>query len=275
MKERQRNRKYRVFFAGLFLVISACVPLTPSAEPTATAMVTDTSTPWLSSTATPEPTATLTFSPTPTATRTLTATPVPTDTPEPTATFTPAYVVLRGEVNQGHVNCYYGPSKAYLYKYGLLKGNRLDIIDWLPDTGYLEVQAIGGDNPCWMNMEFMDIDGDIHDVRPVQPEEIKLPQSPYYPAPAFAKAERSGNEVTVTWSPLKLKAGDSSEQEPYLLEAWVCREGKITFVPVGAYQNQVKVVDEPGCAEPSHARVYGVEKHGYTKYLEFDWPRAD
>jgi hypothetical protein len=183
--------------------------------------------------------------------------------------------VLRGLVNQGHVNCYYGPSKAYLYKYGLLKGNRLDIIDWLPDTGYIEVQAIGGDNPCWMNRDFVEIKGDINTVKPVDPRDIKLPWSPYYPALAFAKAERSGNEVTVTWSLLKLKAGDSSDQEPYLLEAWVCRGGKITFVPVGAYQNQVNVVDEPGCGGQSHARVYGVEKHGYTKYLEFDWPQGD
>lgn len=275
MREGKEIKKYRFLFAGLFLLVSACVPLTPSVAPSSTSVPTDTSTPKPSSTATPEPTATLTFSPSPTATHTLTITPKPTETTEPTATFTPAYVILRGVVNQGHINCYYGPSKAYLYKYGLLKGNRLDIIGWLPDTGYLEVQAIGGDNPCWMNMEFMDIDGDIQSVRPVLPDEIMLPQSPYYPAPAFAKAERDGNEVTVTWSPLKLKAGDSSEQEPYLLEAWVCRAGKITFIPVGAYQNQVKVVDEPGCAEPSYARVYGVEKHGYTKYLEFDWPRAD
>jgi hypothetical protein len=183
--------------------------------------------------------------------------------------------VLRGVVNQGHVNCYYGPSKSYLYKYGLLKGNRLDIIGWLPDTGYLEVQAIGGDNPCWLNRDFMDIDGDINTVKPVDPRDIKLPWSPYYPALAFARAKRVGNEVTVAWSPLKLKAGDSSEQEPYLLEAWVCRGGKITFVPVGAYENQVKVMDEPGCGGQSHARVYGVEKHGYTKYLEFDWPQGD
>ncbi len=272
MKKGNGNRRFRFLSAGLFLLVSACVPLTPTVAPSATSMPTDTSTPQPSSTTTSEPTATLTITPSPTSTYTLTVTPVPTVTSEPTATSTPVYVVLRGVVNQGHVNCYYGPSKAYLYKYGLLKGNRLDIIGWQPDTGYLEVQAIGGDNPCWMNMEFMDIGGNIQSVRPVSPEEIKLPQSPYYPAPVFAKAERSGDEVTVTWAPLKLKPGDDSEQEPYLLETWVCRNGKITFAPIGTYQNRAKVVDEPGCAEPSHGRVYGVEKHGYTKFMEFDWP---
>jgi hypothetical protein len=269
---RPKNRVKKALPVVVLLLASACAPVTSTPLPspviptmTSTQKPTNTTTPLPPATSTP----TLTFSPT------FTLTPQPTETDVPTLTIEPSYVELRGVVNQGHVNCYYGPSKAYLYKYGLLKGNRLDIIGWLPDTGYLEVQAIGGDNPCWMNMEFMDIDGDVNSVKPVHPDEIKLPMSPYYPALAFAKAERDGDEVTVTWSPLKLKAGDDSEQEPYLLEAWVCRAGRLTFVPVGAYQNQVKVVDEPGCEEPSHARVYGVEKHGYTRYLEFEWPGAD
>lgn len=184
-------------------------------------------------------------------------------------------MVLRGIVNQPHVNCYYGPSKAYLYKYGLLKDNRLEIFGYMADTGYIEVKAIGGDNPCWMNLDFMDVQGDIKQVKPVDPETIKLPWSPYYPALSFARADRNGNEVTVSWSPLVLKPGDDSEQESYLLEAWVCREGKLRFTPIGAYQNKATVTDEPGCDEPSHARVYGVEKHGYTKYLMFDWPPAE
>jgi len=276
MKNRWKlnNRDRKAFFVLLFLLASACTPVTSTPLPSPV-IPTMTSTPEPTPTATLQPSGTSTPTRTQTLTPTFTLTPQPTDTATPTLTSEPTYVVLRGVVNQGHVNCYYGPSKAYLYKYGLLKGNRLDIIGWMPDTGYLEVQAIGGDNPCWMNMEFMDIDGEVEEVKPIDPEVIKLPMSPYYPGLAFAKAEREGDEVTVTWSPLKLKAGDDSEQESYLLEAWVCREGRLTFVPVGAYQNRVKVVDEPGCAEPSHARVYGVEKHGYTLYLELDWPQGD
>jgi hypothetical protein len=254
------------------LAIAACSPV--ETNPTATSIplsimptssLEPSGTPTI--TITPEPTATLT--PIPTNTLTPTITPTPSVTPEPT------YTVIRGVVNQGHVNCYYGPSKAYLYKYGLLKGNRLDIIGYIPDTGYIEVQAIGGDNPCWMNLELMDVQGDINTVKPVDPLTIKMPWSPYYLGLAYAKAERSGNEISITWSPLKLRAGDDSEQEPYLLESWVCRSGKLTFVPIGAYQNQAKVMDEPGCNELSHGRVYGVEKHGYTKYLMFDWPQAE
>ena len=185
---------------------------------------------------------------------------------------TPTYVVLRGTVNQKHVSCFYGPSKTYLYKYGLLMGNRLDIIGYIADTGYIEVQAIGGSNPCWMNLEWMDVQGDINLVQPIDPLAIKLPQSPYYGALTWVKAIRSGNDVTITWEELGMSPGDDSEQEPYLVEAWVCRDGKLTFVPIGAYYTESTIVDEPGCSEPSFGRVYGVEKHGYTKPREIPWP---
>jgi len=261
-----------MIYLALSLTVAACtpavaVPIATETPPTNTLtfLLEPTHTPTI--TISPDPTATFTH--TPTSTLAPTVTPTPSVTPEPT------YTVIRGVVNQGHVNCYYGPSKAYLYKYGLLKGNRLDIIGRMADTGYIELQAIGGDNPCWMNLEFMDVQGDINSVKPVDPLTIKMPWSPYYPGLAFAKAERSGNEVTITWSPLKLRAGDDSEQESFLLESWVCRSGKLTFVPIGAYQNQAKVIDEPGCIQMSHGRVYGVEKHGYTKYLMFDWPQAE
>ena len=72
-----------------------------------------------------------------------------------------------------------------------------------------------------------------------------------------------------------MSPGDDSEQEPYLVEAWVCRDGKLTFVPVGAYYTETTIVDEPGCSEPSFGRVYGVEKHGYTKPREIPWPQAE
>jgi len=225
------------------------------------------------------PTATIAPSETPQPTPTQTALPsaTPTALPSPTATITPipTYVVLRGIVNQEHVSCFYGPSKAYLYKYGLLKGNRLDILGYIADTGYIEVQAIGGNNPCWMNLEWMDVQGDIHLVQPIDPLTIKRPWSPFYDGLSWVTADRRGSEVTITWPALVLRAGDDSEQEPYLLETWMCRGGKLTFVPIGVYQTTATVVDEPGCDQPSFGRVYGVEKHGYTKYLKIQWPQAE
>ncbi len=251
----------------LLLLLSSCSPAQPAPIETATL-----SRPTVTSTATPLPiptgTATATLTPTPTSTSTPTLTPTPTVTPEPT------YLVLRGTVNQNHVSCFYGPSKAYLYKYGLLKGNRLDIIGYVADTGYIEVQAIGGHNPCWMNLKWMDVQGDINLVQPVDPLTIKIPRSPYYASLNWVKAARSGDEVTITWDTLEISPGKDSLQEPYLVEVWVCRDGKLTFVPIGAYDNKATIVDQAGCSQPSFGRVYGVEKHGYTKPLDIQWPQA-
>ena len=262
----------------VFLFLGACSPsqpaetattalLQPNELFTATVLPAQTDT----STATLTPAQKNTFSPTPTDTSTTT----PTVTSTLTVTPEPTYVVLRGTVNQKHVSCFYGPSKTYLYKYGLLTGNRLDIIGYIADTGYIEVQAIGGSNPCWMNLEWIDVQGNINLVQPIDPLAIKLPQSPYYGALTWVKATRSGNDVTITWEELGISPGDDSEQEPYLVEAWVCRDGKLIFVPIGAYYTETTIGDEPGCSEPSFGRVYGVEKHGYTKPREIPWPQAE
>jgi hypothetical protein len=259
----------------VLLFLGACNPAQP-VETTTAALLQPTEP--FTATALPAPTGTATATLPPASTNTSTL--KPTNTPTPTVTNTlivtpePTYVLLRGEVNQKHVSCFYGPSKTYLYKYGLLKGNRLDIIGYIADTGYIEVQAIGGNNPCWMNMEWMDVQGDINLVQPIDPLEVKLPQSPYYGALTWVKASRSANDVTITWEELGMSPGDDSEQEPYLVEAWVCRDGKLTFVPIGVYCTEATIVDEPGCSEPSFGRVYGVEKHGYTKPREIPWPQA-
>jgi hypothetical protein len=218
--------------------------------------------------------------PSSTITPTETLTPLPTETATPTTTFTPlpsltpTYSILRGEVNQKHVSCFYGPSNDYLYKYGLVGGSHLEIIGILPDTGYIEIRAIGGTNPCWMNLKWMNVEGDINLVQPIDPMDIDLPWSPYYGALSWVTAKRVDNGVTITWSPLVLRAGDDSEQEPYLVEAWVCQNGKLVFIPTGTYSTQITLTDEPGCSEPSHGRVYGVEKHGYTPWLKVAWPPA-
>ena len=257
------------------LILAACTPAAPPPTSMPAPPPTETLTPAVTLTFTLPPSATPTLEPTATPTLTPTDTIAPTLTDTPTFTPEPVYTILKGMVNQPHVNCYYGPSKAYLYKYGLLKGNRLDIIGRMADTGYIEVQAIGVDNARWMNLDFMDVEGDITVVPPVDPLAVRLPWSPYYGALEYARAERAGDEVTISWTPLALKAGDDSEQEPYLLETWICRDGRLVFNPVGAYGTSVKVVDEPGCREPSSGRIYGVEKHGYTRYLNFDWPQAE
>jgi hypothetical protein len=188
-----------------------------------------------------------------------------------TPTITPSGAVLRAQVLL-RSNCRYGPGEPYLYKYGLVVGSNLEAIGRTDTGSWIKVRAIGGSNPCWVKASQMDVKGDIMTL--AQVEEV-LPQSPYYfKPPSNVSTARSGSEVTITWSPVTLKAGDESGHYNYVLEAWVCRQGKLVFTPVGAYETLATIVDEPGCSEPSHARLYAQEKHGYTNWIKIPWPPA-
>lgn len=150
----------------------------------------------------------------------------------------------------------------------------MDVIGRIESGAWLLIQARGGDNPCWIKASLMEIQGDVMSAAPTY---IPLPLSPYYGALSGVAAVRQGDEVTVSWHPLSLRAGDEVDlaiEAPYVVEAWICQNGEVVFVPVGAYSNMVTIRDEPGCAEPSHARVYGAEKHGYTPWVEVPWPPA-
>jgi hypothetical protein len=224
--------------------------------PTFTSTITPTAQP--SSTPMPSPSST-SPSPSDTATATL--------TPDFTPTITPTYAILRGTVKE-QSNCRYGPGAAYLYKYGLYTGNTLEIIGRNETGTWIMVQAIGGSNPCWLKATLMDIKGDVWSLAPAS---LPLPQSPYYGPLTGAASVREGERVTISWNSLNLRAGDDSLQYPYLVEGWLCQGGKLVFLPIGSWETMIVVTDEPGCSEPSHARVYGVEKHGYTNWVEVPW----
>ena len=211
-----------------------------------------------------------------TPTATATASPFPSQTSPPTLTptpsITPTFAILRGKVLPEHANCRYGPGAPYLYKYGLVGGSNLEIIGRNDLGTWLLIQAIGGTNPCWVKGELMEVKGEIMAVEPLPPEVIQA-WSPYYPPLSAVSAVRENGMVTVLWSPLALRAGDDSEQVPYIVEAWVCQGGKLVFAPVGSYTLAAQVEDEAGCDEPSHGRVIAAEKHGYTWPVEVDWPQ--
>lgn len=218
---------------------------------------------------------------TPTVTIMPTKSPVPSSTPTTTPSFTPTstvtplptYTKLRGKVTIAQAVCHYGPGAPYLYKYGVYAGSNLEILRRVEGGNYIEIQAIGGNNPCWVRVDYMEIRGDVNALEPVHPFDVQLPMSPYYAPPAWVKAVRQGDMVTVEWAGLSLRAGDDSEQTPYIVEAWVCQEGRMVFQPIGSYFTQVTIQDEPGCGQVSRARLLAAEKHGYTRPLEIDWPQ--
>ena len=234
--------------------------LTPLAEHTRTP--TQSHAPTAMPTASQTPTRTLIRTSTPTPTTSSTATPSSTTTPSPT------YAILRGKVLMLS-NCRYGPGAPYLYKYALIEGSNLEVIGRNDLGTWILVRAIGGHNPCWVKASLMEVKGDVMGVAPIY---IPLPPSPYYGPLKGVSANRVGDDVSIFWSPLVLRAGDDSGQYPYLVEAWVCKAGQLVFTPVGTYETAVKIADEAGCTEPSHGRVFGVEKHGYTRPVEIRWP---
>jgi hypothetical protein len=281
MSKPRYSARIFISLSGIFiLLLTACNPMRSSERlsPTSTD-VNKTSTETISThTYTPKPTLTFTRIPTdqPTSTPKISPSstkPQPSSTvtmtasPSSTPTVIPTYAILRGTVRE-QSNCRYGPGAAYLYKYGLYSGNNLEVIGRNETGSWILVQAIGGSNPCWLKATLMDVKGDIITLAPAS---MPLPQSPYYGSLTGVASVRDGDRVTISWHPLYLRAGDDSLQYPYLVEAWLCQTGKLVFTPIGSWEPIVVVTDEPGCSEPSHARVYGVEKHGYTNWVEVPW----
>lgn len=250
------------FCVILLMVLSACAPSAPAATETATA-------------APATETATETPLPSETITPTETATPAPTETPTPSVT--PTYVEsLRAKVIvDGRLSCRFGPGAPYLYKFTYAKGTTIELLGRMEYSDWILTRAVGGTNRCWVNggEEFLQINGDPMSLAPLDPN-IVLAWSPYYTnGMSGVSASRDGNLVTVQYNGLVLRAGDDSEQTPYLLEAWVCQDGEFVFTAEGSYSYAIEVRDEPGCTQPSHGRVAAAEKHGYTPFVEVDWPQ--
>jgi hypothetical protein len=148
----------------------------------------------------------------------------------------------------------------------------MEVLRRVEGGNYVELQAIGGNNPCWTKIDYLEIKGDLANVEPVQADDVWLPPSPYYGPATGVSARRDGNKVTVFWHPVTLKAGDSSEQTPYIVEAFVCQNGQFVFIPVGSWTTAAEVIDEPGCATPSRGWMTAAEKHGYTTRVKILWP---
>jgi hypothetical protein len=242
-------------------MISACAPALPAATQTpSSAPATETST------VTPEPTQT--------ATPTETATPTATETPAPT--LTPTFVEsLRAKVIvNGRLSCRFGPGAPFLYKFSYAKGTTIELLGRMEFSHWVLTRAVGGTNRCWVNggPQFLQINGDPMSLASVDPH-IIIAWSPYYTnGMSGVSASRDENTVTVGYNGLRLRAGDDSEQTPYLLEAWVCQNGEFVFTAEGSYSFAIEVQDEPGCSQPSHGRVAAAEKHGYTPFVDVEWP---
>jgi hypothetical protein len=192
------------------------------------------------------------------------------------------YSILIGELTN-RVACRHGPGDIYLYRFGLIAGNRMEVrgrvdlwngretITWL--WGLPEFFP----DVCWVNARDVKLDGELSSLEGVYPVKVKLPvlRDPPWPAPQNMEATRQGDEVTISWDFFDVPLGErESENSPrYVLEVWLCQDGQVRFTPLPVYDvTKVTVIDQAGCAEPSHGRIYLAEKHGYVGPVEIKWP---
>jgi len=243
---------------------------TPTGEPGATASSipgTDTFTP-------PALTATQTLPATLTATVTGTAPPSETARP-PTDTAIPTVPGLKARVTADRLSCRYGPGPEYLYLFALRATANIELIGRVDADNWNWV-LVENQVPCWVNTDFLEIQGDFRSLPVVYPDIAKLPITPYYPRSEVLSAARNNdtNEVTVTWLDVPVSPGDFEDETmfTYIVEIWRCENGQILFEPLPANIATVNFVDEPGCSEPSRGRVWVQEKHGYAGPADIPWP---
>lgn len=265
--------RLRYLFILLLLILASCSPvgggqvLTASAPPSASA--TFTVIPSTETTAPVLPTETLAASPTSPST----------DTPSPpeTSTASPLPVVesLDAKVTADLLSCRYGPGPEYLYLFALRAGANIELIGRV-DADNWEWVLVENQVPCWVNADFLEVAGEIKSLTHMYPEGVKLPITPYYPPSAVLSATRNpaNNEVTVSWKEVEVNLGDYEDEsmQTYIIELWRCEGGQLIFDPLATRFPFITFVDEPGCEEPSHGRVFVQEKHGYAGPAEIPWP---
>ena len=200
---------------------------------------------------------------------------MPTQTASPTLTATSAPVPtvesLKAMVTADLLSCRYGPGAYYLFLYGLRTGANIKLIGRTDGNNWVWVD---GKNKCWVNKKFIEIQGDPAALPIVYPGIAELPISPYYPPTDWVGATRSKNMVEVSWNDVPLRAGDEEDErmQHYIIEVWRCEGGQIIFDPLATNDLSIMFVDEPGCSQPSHGRVFVQEKHGFAGPTEIPWP---
>jgi len=261
------TQKYsRVFAIALFLVLlcSSCINSTPVIQKVP---VTQLATILVTKEVTQEVTRVVQVPVTVTPRDTAILTPTPLSIPAP------AEGTLTGTILM-HSDCMYGPGSGYLYKYSVMADDLIEAIGRNMDGSWLYVQAVGGWNPCWIQAELVKFaSGDIDSLPVVY---SRLPYSNQY-NPPDAKANRDGNEVTISWKAIWMSLDD---YRGYLIEAWVCQDGMQIFDPIvyapplasNTGNLSVKLTDEAGCSIASSARIYSAQKQGYSYWNNIPWP---
>jgi hypothetical protein len=228
-------------------------------------------TPTPTATATATASATPTFTATPTATNTATITPTPSHTPTPTITLTPSitptptYDFPDATVLQ-QAHCRYGPNKAYLHAGDLYEGDHGLVWNINYGATWLWVSWDKQSWPCWIAASLVEVDGNVENLAVYYHQ---LPKSTLYGPVKKVEATRQGNDVVVDWEGIWMTEDDF---RGYMIEATVCRDGYMISLVVQTDGTSYLFDDDPSCEADSSARLYAVEKHGYTDFVNVPWP---
>jgi hypothetical protein len=120
------------------------------------------------------------------------------------------------------------------------------------------------------------LNGDVESLEVVYPGKVTLPPSDFWPAPKnvyTARSKSNADKLSIYWDEFILADGDleGPGAPRYLLELWLCQNGELTFTPIFAWENNIVVIDEAGCSEPSSGVIYLAEKHGYPGPVTIPW----
>ena len=264
-------RKPILIFLCLTALTLACMVPSLGAQPTATPLpsqapsltLTSPPTETSSPSSTPIPSVTLPPSQTPT----LTLTPTMTETPGPSPT--PTFNFPSVTVNQ-QAHCRYGPNVAYLHAADLYAGDTGTVRGRFHLSKWLFVKFDKLKYFCWVAPSVVDVVGDINTIKFT---EVYLPgPSVLYTAPHNVTALRDGENVTISWEVVPMTDDDD---RGYFLDIFVCQGGNYLWYPVALAnrdKTSYRIKDEAGCSEASGGQVYAVEKHGYTRPANINWP---
>jgi hypothetical protein len=224
---------------------------------------------FMASACTAAPTETATLTPE-AATEIVAATEAP--SPSETPGLAPALEPVSGTVAVSNASCRVGPGGGYLLRAVLHDSDPVDILGQMElNANWLLIRVAASGAHCWINTDLLGFE-EGSPIGTISDPHIVLPYSTYYSPLRGVRATRNGDFVRVRWDPMVLREGDTLEETPYLLAAWVCQNGSFVFRSVGSDEYSAFIRDEQTCSESSHGLVMGAEKRGYTSPVVVQWP---
>jgi hypothetical protein len=163
-------------------------------------------------------------------------------------------------------HCRYGPGTAYLHAADLYTGDRGQLWNRNHSGTWLWVRFDKLAYACWVAASVVEVQGEIMSVLPYF---HPLPQSTLYGPPQNVQAYRENDQVTISWERVAMTLDDD---RGYLIEARLCQNGYLVDLAFHTYGTSYTVLDEQTCEQPSSARLYTAEKHGYSEPVVVPWP---